>query len=108
MNGSLILAWLFFGTGALCSTTFVTLFLLTTKPWRRRSGEPLSVKRVRRDVLIWSGSVALLYLSSTVALITLHTHPSVEPGRMALSGIVAALCAHRLYTHLMINGRDDA
>lgn len=102
----LVLAWLFFAVGATSALVFLTLFLVLVRPWRRRPGEPRAVRRVRADILAWSGTVGLLYLSSIIALATLRTHPSTTPDRLAISAAVAALTTHRLVTFIRVNRRD--
>lgn len=101
----LALAWLFFVVGAFNALAFLVLYLVRVQPWRRRTGEPLAVRQVRVDILAWSGVVGLLYLSSVIALITLRTHPSTSPDRLAISALVAVLTAHRLVTYIRVNRR---
>jgi len=96
----LILAWLLFVVGATTSLIFLVLFLWKVKPWRRREGEPRAVRQVRTDILAWSGAVGLLYIRSIIALITLHTSPSVAPDWLAISAGVAMLTSHRLLTFI--------
>lgn len=90
------LAWLLFTVGAFSAFAFLALYVWRTKPWRRRDGEPADVRRVRRDVLMWSGTVALLYLSSVIALATRQTHPSTNGWMLTVSGLAATLTTHRL------------
>lgn len=106
MTALLTLAWLLFTTGALASWTFVGLYLVDVKPWRRRPGEDVRARLMRRDILAWSSAVALLYLSSVGALITLHAHPSTDAGRLAGSAVVAGLVVHRLVTYIRIQRRS--
>jgi hypothetical protein len=103
---SLILAWLFFVVGASSSLVFLAGYVWLIRPWQRRDGEPKAVRRVRADILAWSGTVGLLYLSSVIALAALRTHPSTAPDRMVISALVAALTTHRLVTFIRVNRRD--
>lgn len=103
---TLILAWLFFVVGAASSISFVTLYVADVRPWRRRDGEDPRVRLARRNILAWSGAVALLYASSVIALATVHTHPSEDAGRLTLSGIVAALTVLQLVTYILVQRKD--
>lgn len=106
MTALLTIAWSLFVIGAASSLTFVGLYLADVRPWRGRPGEDVRTRLMRRDILAWSGSVALLYLSNAVALATLHTHPSTDPLRLAGSAVVAGLVVHRLVTYVRIQRRS--
>lgn len=101
----LVLAWLFFGVTSVNAVVFITLYLARVQPWRRRTGEPREVRMVRMDILAWSGTVALIYLSSAIGFSSTGLHPSTSPERLAISATVAALTAHRLVTYIRVNRR---
>lgn len=103
----LILAWLLFGVGAVSSTVFVGLYLVDVRPWRRRPGEGIRVRRVRRMILSWAGGLSLLYLSGAIGLITLHAHPSTDPGRMGISAAIDFLAVNQLVTYITVQRRDQ-
>lgn len=101
----LVLAWLFFAVTAVNALTFITSYLVRVQPWRRRRGEPLDVRRIRFDILAWSGTVALVYLSSGIGFLSTGAHPSTSPDRLAISAAVAMLTTHRLITYIRVNRR---
>jgi len=95
-----VAAWIAFIVGLLCSNTFIVLYLYRVRPWRRRAGEVMAVRRVRADVLAWSGTVALLYDAGTIGLIVRHVAPDATAGQLVLKVLVAGLVTHRLVTYL--------
>jgi hypothetical protein len=95
---------MFFGVGAAGIATFLGLYLVNVKPWRARPGEARAVKRERRNTLTLYGVIGLLYASSAIGLATLHTHPSTDPDRLALSFITAALIVDRLVSYIRTEG----
>lgn len=103
----LILAWALFAVGAVSSTAFTGLYLADVKPWRRRPGEDIRVRRVRRMILSWAGGLSLLYLSSAIGLLTLHTHPSTDPGRMGISAAIDFLAVNQLVVYITVQRRDQ-
>lgn len=105
MTALVALAWLLFGVTAVNALTFITTYLVRVQPWRRRQGEPLDVRRIRFDILAWSGTVALVYLSAGIGFLSAGSHPSTSPDRLAISAAVAALTAHRLITYIRVNRR---
>lgn len=95
-----VTAWVAFLIGIACSNTFIVMYLWRVRPWRRRTGEPTTVKRVRVDILIWSGTVALLYDAGAVGLLVRHVQPDASAGQLVLKILVAILVAHRLLTYV--------
>lgn len=95
-----VAAWIAFVIGAGCSNVFIAMYLWRVRPWRRRDGEARAVKRVRADVLAWSGTATLLYDAGAVGLIVRHVQPDASAGQLMLKILVAALVAHRLLTYV--------
>lgn len=98
----IVVSWLLFLVGLVCSTAFVALYLVDTKPWRGRNGDTPGLRAVRRNLLLWAVTVAALYLGSFVTLLAAGASPSLAWPNTVGRVIGAVLTGHQLYAQLRV------
>ncbi len=102
----IIVSWLLFLVGLVCSTTFVGLYVADVRR-SRPLGAAMTpeLRLVQRNVLLWAITVAALYVGSFVTLLVMGASPSPAWPNTVGRLVGATLTGHQLYAQLRVRQR---